>query len=279
MALNKAKESGKNQYSFFDDKMHAELLRNSKIETCIREAIKNDKLMIHYQLQQSLMDEKITGIEALARLSDDVLGIISPIEFIQVAENTGLIVPLGNWILENACIQGKMWLDAGYSFGKLSVNISSHQLNGADFYEAVKGILLKTQFPAEYLELEITESVLFNTSYDSLKGLRDLKSLGLKLALDDFGTGYSSLNYLTVMPIDTLKIDKTFVDKAYENIRETQVIKSIIELAHNLNLQVVAEGVETLMQREMLKKLDCNSIQGYYFARPMSAVDVTKLLK
>lgn len=279
MALNKAKESGKNQYCFFDDKMHADLLRNSKIESCIREAIKNNTLMIHYQLQQSLVDEKITGIEALARLSDDVLGVISPLEFIQVAENTGLIVQLGNWILENACIQGKLWLDAGYQFGKLSVNISSHQLNGAEFYKAVKGILSKTQFPAEYLELEITESVLFNTSYDSLKGLRDLKSLGLNLALDDFGTGYSSLNYLTVMPIDTLKIDKTFVDKAYENIRETEVIKSIIELAHNLNLQVVAEGVETLKQKEMLKKMDCDSIQGYYFARPMSAADVTKLLE
>lgn len=279
MALNKAKENGKNQYCFFDDKMHAELLRNSKIETCIRQAIENDKMMIHYQLQQSLTDEKITGIEALARLSDDVLGDISPLEFIHIAENTGLIVSLGNWILKNACIQGKIWLDAGYQFGKLSVNISSHQLNGDEFYEDVKSILSNTQFPAEKLELEITESVLFNKSYDSLKLLRDLKSLGLKLALDDFGTGYSSLNYLTVMPIDTLKIDKTFIDKAYENIMETQVIKSIIELAHNLNLQVVAEGVETQMQKDMLKKMDCNSIQGYYFARPMSAADVTKLLK
>lgn len=279
MALNKAKENGKNQYCFFDDEMHAELLRNSKIETCIRQAIENDKMLIHYQLQQSLKDEKITGIEALARLIDDVLGEISPLEFIQIAENTGLIVSLGKWILKNACIQGKIWLDAGYQFGRLSVNISSHQLSGDEFYEEVKSILSSTQFPAEFLELEITESVLFNTSYDSLKMLWDLKSLGLKIALDDFGTGYSSLNYLTVMPIDTLKIDKTFVDKAYENIRETQVIKSIIELAHNLNLQVVAEGVETLMQKEMLKKLDCNSIQGYYFARPMSAADITKLLK
>lgn len=278
LALNKAKENGKNQYCFFDDKMHADLLRNSKIETCIREAIKTDKLMIHYQLQQSLSDEKITGVEALARLTDDELGVISPLEFIQIAENTGLIVGLGNWILKNACLQGKMWLDSGYQFGKLSVNISSHQLKGDELYKDIKNILTITKFPPEYLELEITESILFNTSYDSLKTLFDLKALGLKIALDDFGTGYSSLNYLTVMPIDTLKIDKTFVNKAYENIRETQVIRSIIELAHNLNLQVVAEGVETKMQKEMLKNMNCNSIQGYYFARPMSAADVTKLL-
>lgn len=278
LALNKAKENGKNQYCFFDDKMHADLLRNSKIETCIREAIKTDKLMIHYQLQQSLEDEKITGIEALARLTDDELGVISPLEFIQVAENTGLIVSLGNWILKNACLQGKMWLDSSFQFGKLSVNISSHQLKGDELYKDIKNILTITKFPPEYLELEITESILFNTSYDSLKTLFDLKALGLKIALDDFGTGYSSLNYLTVMPIDTLKIDKTFVNKAYENIRETQVIRSIIELAHNLNLQVVAEGVETKMQKEMLKNMNCNSIQGYYFAKPMSAADITKLL-
>ncbi len=279
MALNKAKESGRNQYCFFDDDMHAEILRNAKIENCIREAIKRDTMMIHYQLQQNLSDDKIRGIEALARLKDETLGVISPIEFIQIAEYTGLIIPLGNWILKNACMQGKAWLDAGYQIGKLSVNISAHQLFKVGLYDDVKDILTQTGFPVERLELEITESVLFNASSDSLEILKNLKSLGLKIALDDFGTGYSSLNYLTVMPIDTLKIDKSFVDKAYENERETQVIKSIIELAHNLNLHVVAEGVETLNQKEMLKQMDCNSIQGYYFARPMSASDVTRLLE
>ena len=279
MALNKAKESGRNQYCFFDDDMHAEILRNAKIETCIREAIKRDSLMIHYQLQQNLTDGKIRGIEALARLSDETLGVISPLEFIQIAEYTGLIIPLGNWILKNACMQGKAWLDAGYQIGRLAVNISAHQLYKAGLYEEVKDILTQTGFPVERLELEITESVLFNASSDSLEILQNLKSLGLNIALDDFGMGYSSLNYLTVMPIDTLKIDKSFVDKAYENERETQVIKSIIELAHNLNLHVVAEGVETINQKEMLNQMDCNSIQGYYFARPMTAADVTKRLE
>lgn len=279
MALNKAKESGRNQYCFFDDKMSAEMLRNAKIESCIREAIKCDTLKIHYQLQQNLEDDTIRGIEALARLSDDALGVISPVEFIQVAEYTGLIIPLGNWILMNACKQGKTWLDAGYRYGMLSVNISAHQLFRDEFFDEVKEILAQTGFPAERLEVEITESVLFNGSNDSLEILRNLKSLGLKIALDDFGTGYSSLNYLTVMPIDTLKIDKSFVDKAYESMRETQVIKSIIELAHDLNLHVVAEGVEALYQKEMLKQMDCNSIQGYYYAKPMSASDVTKLLE
>ncbi len=278
MALNKAKESGRNQFCFFDTNMHDEILRNAKIETCIREAIKNDTMMIHYQLQQNLEDEKIRGIEALARLSDETLGVISPLEFIQIAEYTGLIIPLGNWILKNACIQGKAWIEAGYQIGKLSVNISAHQLFKIGLYEDVREILTQTGFPVECLELEITESVLFNASKDSLEILRNLKSLGLTIALDDFGTGFSSLNYLTIMPIDTLKIDKSFVDKAYENERETQVIKSIIELAHNLDLNVVAEGVETLNQKDMLKQMSCNSIQGYYFARPMSAPDVTKFL-
>lgn len=235
--------------------------------------------MIHYQLQQNLTDGKIRGIEALARLSDETLGVISPLEFIQIAEYTGLIIPLGNWILKNACMQGKAWLDAGYQIGRLAVNISAHQLYKAGLYEEVKDILTQTGFPVERLELEITESVLFNASSDSLEILQNLKSLGLNIALDDFGMGYSSLNYLTVMPIDTLKIDKSFVDKAYENERETQVIKSIIELAHNLNLHVVAEGVETINQKEMLNQMDCNSIQGYYFARPMTAADVTKRLE
>ena len=259
--------------------MHAEILRNAKIENCIREAIKRDTMMIHYQLQQNLSDDKIRGIEALARLKDETLGVISPLEFIQIAEYTGLIIPLGNWILKNACMQGKAWLDSGHQIGKLSVNISAHQLFKVGLYDDVKDILTQTGFPVERLELEITESVLFNASSDSLEILQNLKSLGLKIALDDFGTGYSSLNYLTVMPIDTLKIDKSFVDKAYESERESQVIKSIIELAHNLNLHVVAEGVETLNQKEMLKQLGCNSIQGYYFARPMSAYDVSRLLE
>lgn len=276
MALNKAKESGKNQYCFFDSAMHSEILRNSEIESCIRRSIQLNTLKIHYQLQQGLVDEKITGIEALARLSDEVMGDISPLEFIQVAEATGLIVPLGNWILENACMQGKAWLDEGYQFGKLSVNISAFQLYNAGFYDDVKAIINKTKFPADWLELEITETALFIASNNNLEILQRLKSLGIKFALDDFGTGYSSLNYLTVMPIDTLKIDKSFVDKASENIRETYVIKSIIELAHSLNLNVVAEGVETFEQREMLKQMACNSIQGYFFARPMAASDIKK---
>lgn len=279
MALNRAKDSGRNQYCFFDDHMNAVMLRNAKIETCLRVAIKHDTMKIHYQLQQNLADDTIRGIEALARLSDETLGVISPLEFIQIAEYTGLIIPLGNWILKNACKQGKAWLDEGYQFGMLSVNISAHQLFKGDLVEDVKKILDLTGFPPESLELEITESILFNGSDDSIEILRNLKSLGLKIALDDFGTGYSSLNYLTVMPIDTLKIDKSFVEKAYESVRETQVIKSIIELAHNLNLHVVAEGVETPDQKDMLKQMDCNSIQGYYFARPVSAENVIKLLE
>lgn len=277
-ALNKAKDSGKNRYCLFDMNMHEEILRKSKVEACLRDALIKDSLLIHYQLQQNLSDDKIRGVEALARLQNEELGIVSPGEFIGIAEYTGLIVPLGNRVLKTACMQGKEWLDAGYAIGKLSVNISPYQLFRHDFYQEVKEILAQTNFPVDRLELEITESMFFNSADGNMELLRRLKSLGLSISLDDFGTGYSSLNYLTVLPIDTLKIDKSFIDKAFERELESQVIRAIIDLAHNLHLHVVAEGVESLDQKKILKLLHCDSIQGYYFAKPMNATEVEKIL-
>ncbi|WP_024293243.1 bifunctional diguanylate cyclase/phosphodiesterase [Lacrimispora indolis] len=278
-ALNKAKESGKNQYCIYDAQMHDEIIRKSNVEGCIREALAKDELLIYYQPQQDLLRNEIRGVEALARLYSEEMGMIPPLEFISVAEYTGLIIPLGNWILKNACMQGKAWIDSGCKFGKLSVNISVHQLRNENFYDLVKEVLNETQFPVSQLELEITESVLLEFSQNNIEILKKLRSLGVSIALDDFGTGYSSLNYLTVLPIDILKIDKSFLGKALESETEHQVIKSITELAHGLNLKVVSEGVETAEQKQILRDMGCDYIQGYYFAKPGDAETVEKWLK
>jgi EAL domain-containing protein (putative c-di-GMP-specific phosphodiesterase class I) len=275
-ALNKAKESGKNQYCIYDAHMHEEIIRKSKIEECIRQALIEDAFIIHYQPQYDLVNQSIRGVEALARLRSQELGMISPLEFIAVAEYTGLIIPFGNWMLKNACIQGKSWIDRGYNIGKLSVNISVHQLHDGNFFEQMKNVLAQTGFPVKQLELEITESVFLDSSEDNIEILKRLKSLGISIALDDFGTGYSSLNYLTVLPIDVLKIDKSFLGKALDGEMENRVIRSIIELAHDLELKVVSEGVETQKQKQTLANIGCDYIQGYYFARPEAAESVEK---
>jgi len=278
-ALNKAKESGKNQYCIYDTQMHDEIIRKSNVEACIREALAKDSLLIYYQLQQDLSGDEIRGVEALARLYSEELGMILPLEFIAVAEYTGLIIPLGSWILKNACKQGKAWIDSGYKIGRLSVNISVHQLRSENFYDQGKDVLNETQFPVNQLELEITESVLLELSQYNIEVLKKLRSLGVSIALDDFGTGYSSLNYLTVLPIDILKIDKSFLRRALESETEHQVIKSITELAHELNLKVVCEGVESAEQRKILKEMGCDYIQGYYFAKPGDAKSIEKCFR
>lgn len=275
-ALNKAKESGKNKYCVYDEKIHDEISRKSKVEACIRKALAEDTFFIYYQPQQDIVRNRIRGVEALARLYSEELGMISPLEFIAAAESTGLIIPLGSWILKNACIQGKAWIDRGCKFGKLSVNISVHQMHSGNFYDTVKEILKETQFPVNQLELEITESILLEFSRDNIEILKNLRSLGISIALDDFGTGYSSLNYLTVLPIDILKIDKSFLGRTLDSGTRHQVIRSIIELAHVLNLNVVSEGVETAEQKQILKEMGCDYIQGYYFSKPVDAAGVEK---
>ena len=173
-------------------------------------------------------------------------------------------------------MQGKAWIDRGYNIGKLSVNISVHQLHDENFLDLVKVVLDQTGFPVKQLELEITESVFLDSSEDNIEILKQLKALGISIALDDFGTGYSSLNYLTVLPIDVLKIDKSFLGKALDREMENRVIRSIIELAHDLELKVVSEGVETAKQKQTLEEIGCDYLQGYYFARPEDAKCVEK---
>ena len=279
IALNRAKDNGKNAYSFYDSRMHEEILRRSKIEDCLREKIRDEFFEIHYQVQQDLESDRVRGMEALARLHCAELGNISPFEFIRIAEYTGLIVPLGNLVLRNACFQEKKWLESGFYIGKLSVNISVNQLRNDTFYDDVCRIVNETGFPYELLELEITESVFLDHSDENTEILSKLRDLGISIALDDFGTGYSSLNYLTVLPIDTLKIDKSFLGKSLDELSHTEIIKTIIELAHILDLKVICEGVETEKQMHILKDMGCDHIQGYYYARPETAEKVETFLR
>ncbi|WP_036931780.1 EAL domain-containing protein [Proteocatella sphenisci] len=279
IALNRAKYNGKNAYSVYDSRMHEEILRRSKIEDCLREKLMDDVFEINYQLQQDLRSNEIRGMEALARLYCTELGSISPFEFIHVAEYTGLIVPLGKLILRNACIQGKKWIDSGFDIGKLSVNISVNQLKNDEFYDNVCKIINETGFPYEFLELEITENVFLDHSNQNTDVLSKLRNLGISIALDDFGTGYASLNYLTLLPIDTLKIDKSFLGKSLDTLLHSEIIKTIIELAHILDLKVICEGVETEKQMNILRDMGCDHIQGYYYARPETAGKVEIFLR
>lgn len=203
------------------------------------------------------------------RIHNEKLGNLSPNEFIPIAEETGLIIELSTWLLREVCYFNKDLIDKGIGPCTVSVNISSIQLNQPDFIDLLSGILEETKLPAQYLEIEITESTLVSSITDATVLLTTLQNLGVKISLDDFGTGYSSLNYLTKLPINTLKIDKSFIDNICSNIKDSYISETIIQLAHSLKIQVVAEGVEDMNQLSMLKKQKCDIIQGFIFSAPL----------
>jgi EAL domain-containing protein (putative c-di-GMP-specific phosphodiesterase class I) len=219
------------------------------------------------------------GFEALMRIRSDQLGFINPTEFIPVAEESGLIIELSAWLIREACRFSKQLIDSGASPRYIAVNISSVQINRPGFIEFLSDILDETGFPAEYLVLEITESTLVSSIVDATKLLHGLQNLGVNISLDDFGTGYSSLNYLTNMPINTLKIDKSFVDNICHNIKDARIAESIIALAHSLKIKVIAEGVETKEQLLLLKDMKCDFIQGFVFSYPLHPGELEDLIK
>lgn len=277
MAMYKAKEFGKNRYEFYDVKMSHEIVRKTEIEKNLRKALKDDELILYYQPQIDLLSGKITGMEALLRWNSKELGVVSPIEFIKVAEDTGLINAIGEWVIINACKQNKIWKSKGYKYNYIAINISAVQLQHVDFLERVEEILFDSDVRPEYIELEITENVLIKSLENSRDILNKLNKLGIKIALDDFGTGYSSLNYLKILPIDTLKMDKSFIDNICCNDNERSIAESILQLAHKMNMNVVAEGVEKIEQVKILKNMGCNKIQGYYFSKPLPKEEIENL--
>lgn len=267
-AMYHAKETGKNRYHFFNQKLNEDIVRKMTLEIELKKAMQNDELMVHYQPKFELNSKKIIGMEALLRWNHATLGAIPPQEFIRVAEETGQILPLGEWVLRKACEDTKELHKKGYQKIAIAVNVSVRQFEEQGFVELVEQVLEETGLEAKYLELEITESIMQNVAH-STEILKGLKAIGVKTAIDDFGTGYSSLHVLKTLPIDTIKIDKSFIDQM-EVITNFSIVKTIIDIGLNLNLKVIAEGIETHFQHEILIDLGCELGQGYLFSQPVS---------
>lgn len=279
IAMYKSKDTGKSKYTLFDSKMEDELNRNSNIIDVLRGAIENKDIYLQYQPQYELTSNSIIGFEALMRIRSDQLGFLNPVEFIPIAEESGLIIELSAWLIKEACNFNKRLIDLGIQPKHVSVNISSVQINRPGFIDFLSEILNDTGLPPEYLVLEITESTLVSSIMDATKLLHDLQNLGVKISLDDFGTGYSSLNYLTRMPINTLKIDKSFVDNICTSKKDARIAESIIGLAHSLKIKVVAEGVESEDQLALLKAKKCDIVQGFIFSSPLHPEELEDLIR
>ena len=277
-AMEHAKSSGSQNYAIFHQTMHLQSLTRVQLEHDLVSAIWQNELRVCYQPIVSLEDASLVAFEALVRWQHPTLGLLSPNQFISIAEDSGLIVPIGAWILREACEQMQQWRQQAHFHLSMHVNLSARQLDQLDLFSSIQRILADTHLDPKELKLEITESMVFNNLEYAASVLRKIKSLGIQLSMDDFGTGYASLSYLRQLPIDNLKIDRSFVETIDTKGTESEIIQAVIQLAHSLNIDVVAEGVETLEQARYLQGLGCEYAQGYLFAKPLDAVDAEKLL-
>lgn len=270
-AMQFAKASGGAGYQFFASDMNAKARNRLDLEKRMRTALANEEFVLYYQPKMDAATGRVKGAEALIRWRDPQHGLISPGEFIPVAEETGLIVEIGTWALRHACFQTQKWQDMGYEPIRMSVNVSAHQFKARDLLDIVKAALADSGLASKWLELEITESMLMNDVESAIGRMQAVRDLGCGLSIDDFGTGYSSLSYLGRFPITTLKIDRAFVQDVQENQNTKEIARAIIGLSRGLNLEVVAEGAEILEHVEFLKDNGCDIIQGYYFSKPLDA--------
>ena len=277
-ALYKAKRSGGANYQFYTADIHDRASRRLSLETTLRRAIQNHEFLLHYQPKVSVDSLEITGVEALIRWHHPQLGLVSPAEFIPLAEDTGLIISIGEWVLKEACLQNKRWQTQGFAPIRTAVNISARQLHDHGFADTVIRILKETNLAPQYLELELTESSIMQNAELATNVLSRLKSMGIYCSIDDFGTGYSSLASLKRLPINALKIDKSFVSEAPSEPDDAALVMAIVTLAHNLRLKVIAEGVETEEQLRLLHLLRCDEIQGFLFSKPLPADAFVSLL-
>jgi diguanylate cyclase (GGDEF)-like protein len=278
MAMYEAKHCGKNLYKFYTESMQNAAIWRLTVENHLRKAIERGEFALYYQPQIDLMNGQICGVEALLRWHNAELGSVSPAEFIPLAEETGLIIPIGTWVLRTACAQAKAWQDAGLALPRIAVNISVLQFVQTDFTDLVFQILNETGLSPYTLELEITESLLMKDAEGAIT-LGILKDQGIQFAIDDFGTGYSSLSYLKRFPIDRLKIDKTFVQEINSDPDDAAITAAVIAMADSMNLGVIAEGVETGAQLNFLKKKHCGEVQGFYVSKPLSPGDMEAFLQ
>jgi len=278
-ALYKAKKSGGANYQFFTSDMHELATKRLALESHLRRAIQNGELLVHYQPRVSVDSLAITGVEALVRWQHPTLGLIAPSEFIPLAEDTGLIVPIGEWVLRTASLQGRRWRDQGFAPIQIAVNISARQFHDQDLAQTVIMILEETGLSPKNLELELTESSIMQDAEFAAGMLNRLKNMGINISIDDFGTGFSSLASLKRLPIDVLKIDQSFVREATSDPDDAALVMAIITLAHNLRLKVIAEGVETEDQLRFLQLLRCDEIQGELFSKPLAAEKFVSLFE
>jgi diguanylate cyclase (GGDEF)-like protein/PAS domain S-box-containing protein len=279
IAMYQAKEQGGNTFQFNRSKANAATAERFSLEHSLRRALDRHELEVFYQPQVDIESGRMTGMEALLRWRHPERGLVMPGEFIPVAEDTGLILPMGDWVLHTACAQNKAWQDAGLPPLKVSVNLSVRQLKQRTLAEKVAEVLDDTELDAQWLELELTESMVMQNAELAISLLRQLKSIGVGLAIDDFGTGYSSLSYLKRFPIDTLKIDRSFIADVHLNLDDAAISQAIIALAHSMQLKVIAEGVENSAHLDFLRSHQCCDAQGYFFSRPLPADAVTRLLQ
>jgi diguanylate cyclase (GGDEF)-like protein len=275
-ALYRAKQQGGNNYQFYRAEMNAQSLKRLELESKLRSALARDEFLIYYQ-PQVIANRQVVGAEALVRWRHPELGLISPGEFIPLAEDTGMIVPIGEWVLRTACAQVKRWHDEGLAL-RIAVNLSPRQFQQENLIEQVKRALEESGLEPRYLDLEVTESSIMKDAALTIEILRGLKEMGIQISIDDFGTGYSSLSYLKRFPIDVLKIDRSFVRDSSTDAGDAAIVMAIITLAHSLNLKVIAEGVETEEQLRLLRLLRCDEMQGYLFSVPLPAEEFKQIL-
>lgn len=275
-ALYRAKEQGGNNYQFYTADMNAKALKRLALENSLRHALERDEFALHYQPQVDISSGQIVGMEALLRWQHPELGLVCPSDFIPLAEDTGLIVPIGEWVLHTACAQNKKWHEEGWPSMRISVNLSARQFEQLQLVEIITEALSETGLAPEQLELELTESAIMKNTETAIETLHRIKKTGVRIAIDDFGTGYSSLSYLKQLPIDVLKIDRSFVCESTTAPDDAAIVMAIIGLAHTLNLKVIAEGVETEEQLAFLRLLKCDEIQGYLCSRPLAAASFKK---
>lgn len=278
IAMYKAKEKGKNIFLFYQKEMNMHSVEKFKLENRLRKALEQEEFILYYQPRVDANSDKIIAVEALIRWNNPELGMISPAEFIPLAEESGLIIPIGEWVLRTACMQNKRWQDAGHQPIRVSVNLSAMQFIQQDLVEKIGIILDETRLSSEWLELEITEGIIIKDLKGTMETLDKLKKMGVYVSLDDFGTGFSSLNYLKNFKIDTLKIDASFVRDISDDKKNTAIVNTIIMLGKNLDLNVTAEGVETETQLEFLKNKGCNEIQGFLYSKPVPPEECEKLI-
>lgn len=279
VAMYYAKSMGRRGYRFYAESLNENAMKFLQIEGCLRNALRNDEFMLHYQPQVCLKNNKIISVEALLRWKSPELGFVTPSDFIPVAEDSGLINELGEWVMRTACFQAKAWLDAGMQDFRVSVNLSSIQFKRASLVNMLKRALSDSGLPASLLEVELTESAVMNDVNQNITRLNQIRDMGVAISIDDFGTGYSSLSYLKKFPINTLKIDRSFITTIDSDPDDAAIVEAIIALASTLKLTVIAEGVETHGQLQTLNRFHCDIIQGFYFSKALPAEEITAMMQ